>query len=175
MTDYRTMGAHQMNKWLWSKLQDFEYKPGVKAFSAYGTGTGKKNLTPIIPTQQQPQFLDIAGGAPFLVYNYIISAYASEWWLCREQCAYVIYDNDEERLRAIHGYMVDLLRRMDWTARDINSSPTTDGRFDFKYVQLTSASGPDEFSTEGGRTGAMVVVNYEYTMELKTDSSGLKV
>ncbi len=175
MTDYRTMGAHQINKYLWGKLKDFEYKPGVKAFSAYGTGTGQKNLTPIIPTQQQPQFLDIVGGAPFLVYNYIVSSYASEWWLCREQCAYVIYDNDEERLRAIHGYMIDLLKRMDWTARDVNASPTTDVRFDFKYVQLTSASGPDEFNTEGGRTGAMVVINYEYTMDIKADSSGLRV
>ncbi|AVD99232.1 hypothetical protein SEA_BILLNYE_30 [Streptomyces phage BillNye] len=175
MTDYRTMGAHQINKYLWGKLKDFEYKAGVKAFGAYGTGTGQKNLTPIIPTQQQPQFLDIAGGAPFLVYNYIVSPYAAEWWLCREQCAYVIYDNDEERLRAIHGYMIDLLKRMDWTARDVNASSTTDKRFDFKYVQLTSASGPDEFSTEGGRTGAMVVVNYEYTMDMETNDSGLRV
>ncbi|QIN94588.1 hypothetical protein PP460_gp216 [Streptomyces phage Muntaha] len=179
-TDYRTVGAHQINKWLWSKLKDYEYPAGfpatpTKAFGAYGTGTGQKNIIPIVPTQQQPQLLDISGGAPFIVYNYITSPYSSEWWLTREQCAYVIYDNDEARLRAIQGFMVDLLRRMDWTARDVNSAATTDRRFDFKYVQMTSASGPDEFSTEGGRQGAMVVVNYEYTMDMQTDDSGLRV
>jgi hypothetical protein len=179
-TDYRTVGAHQINKWLWSKLKDYEYPAGLpakptKAFGAYGTGTGQLNLTPIVPTQQQPQLLDISGGAPFIVYNYIVSPYASEWWLCREQCAYVIYDNDEARLRAIQGYMVDLLKRMDWTARDVNNAASTDRRFDFKFVQMTSASGPDEFSTEGGRQGAMVVINYEYTMDMQTDDSGLRV
>jgi len=179
-TDYRTVGAHQINKWLWSKLKDYEYPAGLpaqptKAFSAYGTGTGKLNLIPIVPTQQQPQLLDISGGAPFVVYNYIVSARASEWWLTREQCVYVIYDNDEARLRAIHGYMIDLLRREDWTARDVNIAASTDKRFDFKYVQMTSASGPDEFSTEGGRQGAMVVINYEYTMDMQTNDSGLRV
>jgi len=180
VTDYRTVGAHQINKWLWSRLKDYEYPAGLsmtpmKAFNAYGTGVGQKNLIPIVPTQQQPQLLDISGGAPFIVYNYIISTRASEWWLTREQCAYVIYDNDEARLRAIHGYMIDLLRRQDWTARDVNNASSTDKRFDFKYVKMTSAAGPDEFSTEGGRQGAMVVIDYEYTMDMNTDSSGLRV
>jgi len=179
-TEYGTVGAHQINKWLWTKLKDFQYPAGlsrtpVKAFKAYGAEVGQKNLIPIVPTQQQPQLLDISGGAPFIVYNYIVSSYASEWWLTREQCAYVIYDNDEARLRAIQGYMIDLLRRMDWTARDVNASPMIDRRFDFKYVQLTSASGPDEFSSEGGRQGAMVVINYEYTMDMQTNDSGLRV
>jgi len=182
VSDYRTVGAHQINKYLWNDLKDYEYPAGInrtptRAFSAYGTG--KVNLVPVVPTQQQPLLLDatsgITGGAPFIVYNYITSGYSSEWWLCREQCAYVIYDNNEERLRAIQGRMVDLLKRVDWTARDINNATTTDKRFDFKFVQLTSASGPDEFSSEGGRQGAMVVINYEYTMDMETGATGLRV
>lgn len=175
MSDYRTVGAHQINKWLWSKLWDFEYKPGEKAFAAYAPN-GSINLVPFIPTQQQPQFTNIAGGAPFVVYNYIMSSYTSDWWMCREQCAYVIYDNNEERLRAIHTYMTDLLRRMDWTAKAVNNNAATPANFDFKYVQLTSATGPDEYSEDGGRQGAMAVINYEYTVDLDpNEGMGLRV
>lgn len=178
MTNYHVMGAHQVNAWLWSKLKSFEYPAGKKAFDAYkGSGnTAGLNLIPIIPTQQQPAFLDIAKGAPFIVYNYVVSAYPSEWWICREQCAYVIYDNNEERLRAVQSYIIDLTKRMDWSARDINNFLPSNTNFDFKNVSLTSASGPDEFSTEGGRQGAMVVINYEYTTDMNSaEGNGLRV
>jgi hypothetical protein len=178
MTDYRTIGAHQVNKWIWDTISTFEYKTSTKAFDAYvdSGNTDGINLVPIIPSQQQPEFLNISNGAPFIVYNYILSSYASEWWICREQLVYIIYDNDEERLRAIHAYVCDLLKRMDWTARNINSSSAVADNFDFKYVKLTSASGPDEFSTEGGRQGAMIAIDYEYTVDINSaEGNGLRV
>jgi hypothetical protein len=184
MTDYKLVGAHQINKWLWSKLKDFEYKPGVKAFGAYqGSGnTSGYPAIPIIPGAQSVPFYNMTQGkAPFLVYNYITSGYNSEWWICREQCAYVIYDNGEDadqRLVSILHYMIDLLKRMDWTARNINHSGTTDPRFDIKFVQLTSASGPDDFQLTEDKSlrGVMVVINYEYTVDMDTlEGSGLRV
>jgi hypothetical protein len=176
MADYTAVGAHKINAWLWSLLKGFEYKTGEKAFGAYfdsGNSAGIK-IVPMIPTQQEPELVNIAGGAPFIVYNYVISSYASEWWVCREQLAYVIYDDDEERLRAIQNYMVDLLKRFDWTARSINSYLGS-SNYDFKYVQVTNAVSPDEFDTEGGRQGAMVTINYEYTVDLNgTEGNGLR-
>jgi len=181
MADYRVVGAHEINKWLWFMLKDFEYKPGVKAFKDYkdsGNSAGY-SIVPLIPGYQWPQMSDITKNkSPYIVYNYIMSSYSSEWWICREQCAYVIYDFDEERLRAIHTYMVDLLKRMDWTARDINNSGKAASNFDIKFVQLTSASGPDDFAvtTELTLRGAMVVVNYEYTTDMNTsEGNGFRV
>jgi hypothetical protein len=179
MTDYRTVGAHQINKWLWSKLQSFEYKTNTKAFSDYkdSGNTDGYDLVPILPSQQKPQIFDITKGlSPFIVYTYMMSPYASEWWMCREQCAYIIYDSNEERLRAIHSYMIDLLKRMDWTARELNNSNDISSLFDFKYVQVSSATGPDEFSTEGGEQGAMVIANYEYTTDMdSSEGNGLRI
>jgi hypothetical protein len=180
MADYRTVGAHQINKWLWSALKNFEYKTGQKAFSSYkdsGNSAGL-DIVPIVPGHQWAQLNDMTQGkAPFLVYNYIMSAYSTEWWMCREQCVYVIYDSNEERLRAIHAYLIDLMRRMDWTARSINASPDVASNFDFKYVALTSAAGPDDFqqTTELSLTGCMVVINYEYTTDLNSaEGNGLR-
>lgn len=181
MAEYRVVGAHEINKWLWSKLKNFEYKPGVKAFKDYkdsGNSAGY-NIVPIVPGYQWPQMSDITGNkSPYIVYNYIMSGYSSEWWLCREQNAYIIYDSDEERLRAINAYMADLFKRMDWTARDLNDSPDVSDKFDFKFVQLTTASGPDDMdvTTELTLRGAMVVINYEYTTDMSTaEGNGMRV
>lgn len=181
MTNYKPIGAHQVNKWLWSQLKNFEYKPGVKAFKDYkdSGNTSGFPVVPIIPGVQSTAFSDMTGNrSPFIVYNYITSGYTTEWWLCREQCAYIIYDSDEERLISILHYMSDLLKRMDWTARNINSSGLTDPRFDMKYVQLTSSAGPDDYqvTTELSLRGAMLVINYEYTVDMDTlEGSGLRV
>lgn len=173
MADYRVAGAHEINKWLWSNLKDFEYKDDVKAFADYkdsGNLTGYA-IVPIIPGYQWPQISDITGNkSPYIVYNYTTSPYETQWWLCREQCAYVIYDQNEERLRAIHTYMIDLLKRMDWTARDLNNSSAVSDNFDFKYVQLVSGVGPDDtaITTEKTLRGGMIVVGYEYTVSMDT-------
>jgi hypothetical protein len=71
--------------------------------------------------------------------------------------------------------MIDLLRRSDWSAKNINDfiSPS---RFDFKFVEVLSASGPDEFTQEGGRQGAMIVIRYEYTVNIDSnEGSGLLI
>ncbi|AXG66153.1 hypothetical protein SEA_ANNADREAMY_32 [Streptomyces phage Annadreamy] len=181
MADYRTVGAHQINKWLWSKLKTYEYKPGVKAFADYkdsGNPTGYA-VTPIIPNFQTAQITTITKNqSPYIVYNYVQNPYDSEWWMCREQCAYMIYDGNEERLRGIQNYMADLLKRMDWTARDLNYSGTVASNFDFKYVRLVATSGPDDLGeeVEDVNPAAMVVINYEYTVDMNTaEGNGMRV
>lgn len=173
MSNYRTTATHQMNKWLWSKLQDIMYKgePAFKAYAPHGT----VNLVPIVPSQQVQQMMDISGGAPFIVYNYTVMA-ASEWWLQSEQASYIIYDNDEERLRQIHTYISQLLRRQDWTAQEINDwvldgiEPGTQADvFDFKSVTLISATGPEPYESQGGRQGALIAARIMYTHELQQD------
>jgi len=184
MTDYRLVGAHQINKWLWSNLKNFEYKAGVKAFGAYqGSGnTSGYPAIPIIPGVQSAPFYNMTQGkAPFIVYNYMMSGYSSEWWLCREQCVYTIYDNGDDaddRLISIMHYMVDLLKRADWTARNINSSNTTDPRFDMKFVSLASSTGPDDYQITEDKSlrGVVLAINYEYTVDMDTlEGSGIRV
>lgn len=168
-SDYSLVGAHLLRKWLWSKLEGFVWNGTDQAFVDYGPG--KVNLIPIIPSQQVPELTDVAGGAPFIVYNYVQQGY-DEWWRCRETCAFAIYDANEARLRAIFNYMVDLLKRYDITASEINDF-TGASPFEFKYVRVATAVGPGNFTDEGGRLGAQVVAGYEYTHPV--GSTGLRV
>lgn len=167
MTDYRTVGAHQLNKWLWWNLNTFTYRDfssgqDLRAFAGYDS----IGLVPIIPTQQVPEMNNIVGGAPFIVYAYTRTAAAQSWWVNSEQCTYIVYDNDEERLRAVHTYMTDLLKRFDETARAVNNYLGAASKFDFKWIGLASSVGPEAAIQENGRQGAMVSIRYEYTCDI---------
>lgn len=162
MADYKTAASHQVNKWLWTRLKDFLYDGTNKAFDAYGAG--KINLTPIIPAQQQPEFTNIAGGAPFIVYAYSTSS-PDDYWMKSEQCSYVIYDNDEVRLRAIQNYMIDLFDRDDFVTPEVNIF-LGNSKFDFKRIGFVSATSAGGVTQEGGRQAATVVTKYQYTVAM---------
>lgn len=164
---YRTVGVHQINQWLWSVLKDWEYKAGEKAFAAYATGS-LASVSPFVPAQQQAEYTNIAGGAPFIVYNYVVNP-NSEYYTVKEQGAYIIYDNNVDRLRSIHALMIDLLRRQDVSAQDLNGWLVPNSPWDFKWISVASAVGPDQFQQEGGRQGATISVQYEYTRDQNTE------
>lgn len=172
MTNYKTTGVHQINQWLWNDLKTLEYGSGQKVFESYLTGGAMATKTPFIPAQQQAEFTNIAGGAPFIVYNYVLST-SPEWYRKKEQAAYAIYDNDISRLRAIHLRMADLLCREDVTAQEINRWLPLNTPWDFKYISLGSSTGPDEFLQEGGRQGATITCSYEFTHDLS--AAGLRI
>lgn len=189
MTDFRTTGVHQINKWLWDRLNQWTYKNdgvgnGIRAFDAYAIDpfgnpeAGKVNLVPIIPSQQVPEFTNLTDGPPFIVYTYTTSPI--DVFAYSEQAAYVIYDSNEERLRAILHYMISIFKGMDWTAQavndwfySVNEVGTSGDFFDFKWITVTTSVGPDQFTSEGGRQGAMVSIRYEFTHDRDNDYQAL--
>lgn len=169
--NYQTVGVHQINQWLWSILKPWEYKPGVKAFEAYQSGS-LANVSAFIPAQQQAEFTNISGGAPFIVYNYVVNP-NSDFYTVKEQGAFVIYDADTSRLRAVHALLIDLLRRQDVSAKDLNKWLSPNSAWDFKWISVASAIGPDQFQQEGGRQGATISITYEYTRD--QNASGMRI
>lgn len=169
MTKYSKSATHELNRWLWREL----LKEFPDYFSPYITaGNPALGLVPIIPSQQVPQFTDIIGGAPFIVYSYIKNGVAERFWMNSEQASYIIYDNNEERLRSIFNFMVELLQRVDWSAQEANDY-LKPSKFDFKSISLLSATGPEPYQSEGGRQAAMINVNISYTQDI--DQTGRRL
>jgi len=162
MSRYDLAATHVVNKFLWSRLSaDF----GMSKSQYH-------DLVPIIPTQQVPIFNDLPSGRPFIVYNYINVGYSDDFYTDTEQVSYRIYGDKEGQLRNIHHYIVDLFKRYDWAAQEINnyvsSMATTDGdehAFDFKYTTVVMATSPEPTTEEGGRQVAMATVRINYTHE----------
>lgn len=160
MTTYDLSGVHVFNKFIWAKMRE----KGIMRASDYAGG-----LVPIIPTQQVPVFNDMLAGTPFIVYTYLVSSYDIDIWANVEQITYRIYSDDERRLRQISNFLVDLSKRFDWTAQEVNkwiddfqSADGDEKKFEFKYVQVVGSTSPEPFATEGGRQNASVTVRLSY-------------
>jgi len=176
MTDYNSIGTYELNKFLLNKLKDLEWKPTPstteKVFKAYTIAGGSSPVPPLSQGAPLPEHTNISGGPPFIVYSYSTGAGVT-WERKREQAAYVIWDADTARLRVIQNYMNDLLGRFDWSAQEINDYLGATTLFDFKYVQVTTATSPDPAISEQGRKKGLIVVAFEYTRDV--DQRGMRV
>lgn len=157
------VGAHIIRAFVLSKLVE----EGLITISDY-------TIPPFIPTQESQDFDNVAEGKPYIVYTYTMSSYQGEWWICPETMAMRIYSNDEEDIRILTTYLVDLFKRADWSAADINTwvfaeGTSTEQKFDFKTCQVINAIGPEEYTSPDGRQAGVVVIRYEYTRLLQED------
>lgn len=163
MSNYDLNGVHVLNKFIWASLR---------------TGLGMteadyRGLIPIIPTQQVPVFNDMPSGLPFLVYTFLVAGYDTSLWANVEQVTYRIFSDDERRLRQVTNYLVDLCKRYEWTAEDINdwvdNNPTLfpmdddDQKVEFKFVQVVGATSPEPTGQEGGRQFSTVTIRMVFT------------
>lgn len=172
MSNYATVAIHEVNKWVWYRLQN----DLPDDFSAYLVGGPMAGIRPIIPSQQVSEFNNIETGAPFIVYTYTLTGGGDSWWMHADNIVYTIYDADEARLRRIQNYLNTLLRRLDYAASEANTylNLTPPTAFDIKYIGLTGGSGPDPYTAEGGRQGAMLTFRIEYTVDISgTVSTGI--
>lgn len=172
MTTYDLNAVHVYNKFLWSRLLE----AGLMNESDYS------GLTPIIPSQQERVFNDMTAGRPFIIYTFAMASYDVDIWANVEQVTYRIFSDDERKLRNISNFIVDLSKRFDWSASDVNSWIKTfntvdqdEKSFDFKYVQVLSMTGPEPYSEEGGRQSASVTVRISYTIESETKVDGVRM
>ena len=178
MADYASIGTYQLNRWLLSKLKDLTWTNDQtgnqeKVFKAYQFAGGSVTMSPIIQGAQVPDFTNLAGGPPFIVFSYSTGAGVT-WERIREQAAYVIWDSNTLRLRIIQNYMRDLLARYEWTAEEVNDylNASATSPFDFKYVQITTVTSPDPALSEQGRQKGLVVAAFEYTRDM--DQRGMR-
>lgn len=162
MSNYDVSAAHVVRGFLLSKLN-----------SELGW-TKVNGLDPIIPLQQEPEMTN--SDKPFIVYSYSTVTYGTMWEMCVDNIAFSVYSNNENDIISAMNLIIDLFKRADWSADDVNSfvsaSPVAKFKpFDFKTIMVT-ASSSDGGSQEGGRKSGFVSIRAEYTHLL--DNRGLR-
>lgn len=148
-------GIHIINKWLWTYLKNTDMFSGD-----YG------GIVPIIPSEQTPELVGIPSGLPFIVYNYKTNTGFNDYWTYTEVAALMIYDYQEPRMRDIRNFIMNITKRLDDTARDINAFNDFNANgIIFNYVKASAAAStaPDQ---EGGRMGTMITLRYDYTRQI---------
>ena len=145
------------------------YSNGILTESDY-QGAG-----PIVPIQQIPEITDLSseggfvGDAPFIVYDFLTpGGYDTEYWNCRDDVMFWIYDYDIEKIFEIKEFMYDLFRRFDLTARDINEFPDP-APYKFQYFDIQMGLPTDEADQILGRKGANMVITYQYDRAIQAN------
>ena len=165
MIDYNIDAMYEIRKHLWQELilnkifNDSDY---------YSDNIGKE-IIPIIPVQQQPELNQFLSGKKHIVYDKIGLSYEENWMICCEKILFTIYATDFSEINQIRNLMVDVFRRMDDSAKDLNTSKSTP-KIKFFNTMVVEIS-PTEPSLElQGFLSADVILEVKYAR--MTDGSG---
>lgn len=119
--DYNIDAMYEIRRHLWEELV---LNKLVKSSDYYIENTGNE-IIPIIPVQQSPELNQFLSGKTHIVYDKVGMTYEDNWLICCEKLLFTIYSTDVSEINAIRNLMLDVFRRMDDSARDLNSSRNT--------------------------------------------------
>jgi hypothetical protein len=169
MVDYTKDPIKYVKDILWAELLSNEILDD-NDYLIQGTST---KLVPIIPVQQQQEFVEYFSDAPFIVYDTDIIEYDTDWWICKERVYFTIYSNSYSKMREISFLILDLFRRFDESARDIDnysrneenyaSSAINDGTFIYHYFAVQGISETYPSEEEAGRYANQIDIVMSYS------------
>jgi len=119
--DYNIDAMYEIRRHLWEELV---LNKLVKSSDYYIENTGNE-IIPIIPVQQSPELNQFLSGKTHIVYDKVGMTYEDNWLICCEKLLFTIYSTDVSEINAIRNLMLDVFRRMDDSARDLNLSRNT--------------------------------------------------
>lgn len=115
---------------------------------------------PVIPIQQAPEINNEIGDKPYIVYDMEIGPVDTKFWELSEYITFYIYGVDYAKVLALQSLIVDLFRRYELSAQDINVYCHSTNNF--MYTSVEDADPPTAPLNEAGRIEASVQIGYKY-------------
>lgn len=168
MTDYTHVAAYDVRNFMWTELQN----AGILHASNYKADGFNDPLVPIIPAQQVPEFNNLLPGQPYITYNVVQKHYGSQWWVSEETFIMEIASRNPAQIQTITNFLIDLFRRYELTAGDVNVSLVSGSPFKFLWFRLESSDPVQPFSDEGGFMSGDLSIMYGYTREVDVSGNG---
>lgn len=124
------------------------------------------NIVPIFPAQQDMINYQELGTKTHIVYDWVADGYEENWMICRDSMMFTIYSQDFNKIAEIQNLMLDLFRRMDESAKDINTSLPNGSPFIFFTVSLADLLSPEPQREKNGWFAGQVVIRYKYGRQI---------
>ncbi len=170
MTDYLNVAVLDVVKWVGDEL----FTSGVFKKADYRNIEGISNFVPVVPIQQVPEANNIFGEKPYVVYDFMpVYKRDDQYFMMRDNLSFTVLSTNYTKVLQVQNLFVDMFRRLDLSAREINYRLNELGHHtynQFLHFQIVDALPPDPARDEGGRYGATVIVEYEYTRPVKSGS-----
>jgi hypothetical protein len=166
MTDYSKSAIYEIRDVLWQELQDSNILD-PKNYFADGYSQA---LVPIIPAQQIPEFNNLLPGKTYLVYDIIQSGVGVGWWMSQETVTFNIVSRDTKEILTINNLIMDIFRRYDQSAKEVNLQISTNSPFRYHFFRFDSSDPIQAFHDEGGLMSGVISITYAYTRELDSNT-----
>lgn len=141
MTDYSIDAMYEVRRHLWEELKD----NNILDPSDYYIENLGAEINPILPVQQQAEMDQFLSGTTHIVYDKISTSYEENWMICTDKILFTVYSTKFDEINTIRNLMIDVFRRMDDSARDLNMSRSTDKlKFHSTYVAEITPTSPSE-------------------------------
>ena len=167
-TKYEKLAVYEVRNAMWKELQ----AAGLFNLNDYYPDTLDSPLIPIIPSQQVPEFNNLLPGKPYIVYNVVQKHYGVEWWMSSETLILEIISRNAAEIQTITNFLIDLFRRYDQSATDVNLETSINSPFKFHWFRLESADPSQPFQNEGGYMSGDLSIVYCYSREVDSNNNG---
>jgi hypothetical protein len=170
VADYTKTAAGDIRRWLWAEL----VAKNILDPGSYHSSETDTNLIPIIPVSQRSEFVDQFGKEPFIVYDYVIDFSEPDFWMINcEQIMFTIYTDNYGKANQIKSLMVDMFRRNEDSARDLNSynSVIANTTMGYLNIQVLQSSKTEPVEEVGGRYASDLTIEVRYVRSIS--SSGI--
>jgi hypothetical protein len=168
MTDYTHVAAYDIRNFMWAQLQS----AGILNPNDYIADGFNTPLVPIIPAQQVPEFNNLLPGKTYITYNTLQKNYGTQWWLSEESFIMEIVSRNPAQIQTITNFLIDLFRRYELSAGDVNVSLASGSPFKFLWFRLETSDPVQPFADEGGFMSGDLSIVYGYTREVDVSGNG---
>jgi len=162
MADYTKVASYDVRKVIWQELQD----AGLFNENDYVADGFAMPLIPIIPSQQVPEFNNLLPGKTYIVYDIMQKNYGVQWWMSQESMTIEITSTSPEEIQTVSNLMVDVFRRYDKSASEVNLKLDPESPYNFHFFKLVSNDPVQSFQTEGGMMTGVMTIDYVYSRDL---------
>jgi hypothetical protein len=163
--DYKIDAMFELRKFLWTQLK----LTGLFDQDDYYSDNLGSEIIPIIPVQQLPEMDQFLNGKKHIVYDKIGMSYEENWLICCEKVLFTLYSSDITEIYEMRNLMVDLFRRMDESAKDVNASKGTN-KLIFHSIHIVETSPIDPSTEIQGFLSTDVILEVKYSRV--TDGAG---
>lgn len=165
MANYKLDAMLEIRKFLWDQLVlKGIFNPADYAVDILGS------TNPILPVQQQAIMNQVLNGKKHIIYDKISISYEDNWMICNDQILFTIYSTQISDITEITNFMIDLFRRMDDSAKDINGSATISDKFKFFSTHIEDVSPTTPSKEMAGFYSSDVILQVKYSRIL--DNAG---
>jgi hypothetical protein len=158
MANYNIDAIYEIRKYLWEEL----LLNGLLDENSYYSDNIGSAIIPIIPVQQSPELNQFLSGKAHIIYDKMGSTYEENWMICCEKISFTIYSTDYSEINAIRNLMIDVFRRMDDSAKDLNKSRSTD-KIIFYNTLIMDMSSTEPSEELAGFLSADVIIEVKYS------------